>query len=296
MRRTIQGIFPAILTPFTKNGVSVDYDKACALASRLAGQGVHGLYVTGTTGEGFLMTPAERKRLLEEIVAAVGKRLIVIAQTGCLDTATVIELTRHAQAAGAAAAGIIAPGMYAYDDASLARHFRAIAAAVKGFPILLYNLPQCARNALSPQLVLELAKVENIVGIKDSTGNMPNLSTMLAERPAGFHIINGCDEFTYQAYLSGADGSVASTANVLPHLFLDIYNAVKKGDLKKGWASQVKLGRACGLFQYGRMAAYYKEGLRLLGFDPGYVRPPQRELTAAEKRAFAKGLEAAGLI
>jgi dihydrodipicolinate synthase/N-acetylneuraminate lyase len=296
MRIKLQGIIPALLTPFTKGGAEVDYDKACALATRLADQGVQGVFVAGTTGEGFLMTVAERKKLLEEVVAAVGKRIRVVAQTGFFDTPTTIELTRHARAAGAAAAGVITPGFYTYDDASIARHFKMVAGAVKGFPVLLYNLPGCAKNALSADLVLELAKVENIVGVKDSTGNMPGLSVLLAERSKGFHVINGCDEFSYQAYVSGADGTVSSTANVYPELFLDIFKNVKKGNLKRAWASQVKLGRACALFQYGRMVAYYKEGLRLRGFEPGAVRPPQRELTAREKKAFAKGLEAAGLI
>ncbi|MBX7259253.1 MAG: dihydrodipicolinate synthase family protein [Candidatus Hydrogenedentes bacterium] len=297
MKFQINGVIPAILTPFTKGGKSVDYDRVKALAARLAGQGVHGLFVCGTTGEGPLMTLDERKLTLQAVVQEVGKRVTVVAHTGCFDTASTIELTRHARDIGAKAAGIVAPGFFGYDDAALLAHYRAIAAAVKDFPILLYNIPGCAKNELTPPVVLELARtVDNIVGIKDSSGSMPNLNRVLADKPADFTVINGVDEYAMQAQIAGAAGFVASTANVLPEVFLGIYNSVKKGDLKKAWETQKKLGRACAAFCYGRMVARYKEGLRLRGFDAGYVRSPQRELTKQEKSELAKALNAAGLI
>lgn len=297
MKFHLEGVFPALLTPFTKGGVKVDYDKACAHAARLAKQGVHGVFVCGTTGEGPLMTNEERKKLLEEVVAAVGKRIKVIAHTGCLDTATTIELTRHAQKAGARAAGIVTPGFFTLDDASLAGHFKAVAASAKDFPIFLYNIPGCAKNALSPELVTRLAnETDNIIGMKDSGGSMQILGRFVAETPSTFNIINGCDEFTFQAYMTGANGSVSSTANVTPELFLTILESVRAGKLEKARATQIKLSRACALFQYGRMVAYYKEGVRLRGGDAGYVRSPQRELTPEEKKAFAKALKADGLI
>ncbi len=293
----IEGVIPAILTPFTEGGRSVDYDKARALAVRLADQGVHGVFACGTTGEGILMTVEERKRLVEELVAEAGDRIKIVAHTGAFDTATTIDLTRHAQEAGAAAAGVVTPGFYTLDAESLKAHFRAVAAAVPGYPVLLYNIPGCAKNVLTPDLVLELARdVENIVGMKDSGGSMAALGAILAGKPEGFNVINGVDEYTYAALLSGANGSVSSTANVVPNLFLDIFNNVKKRNLEAAWAAQTMLTQACGLYHYGAMVAYYKEGLRLMGFDAGHVRPPQRPLREVEKQAFAKGLEAAGLI
>ena len=297
MKFHLEGVIPALLTPFTKNAKHVDYDKAGALAVRLATQGVHGIFPCGTTGEGMLMTIEERKKLLEAVVAAAGRRLKVIAHTGCLDTASTIELTRHAMETGAAAAGVVAPGFYAYDDSALTSHYGAVANAVKDFPVFLYNIPSCARNALSPSLIRSLSsRFENIAGMKDSSGDMAALTRILAWVPKEFNVINGVDEYSFQALVAGAKGSVSSTANIIPELFLSVFNSVRKGDLKKAWNAQAKLATTCGLFQYGRMVAYYKEGLRLRGFDAGPVRPPQRELTAAEKKAFAKGLEAAGII
>lgn len=291
----LEGIMPAIVTPFTKGGKDVDYDKACGLAEVLAKRGVHGVYVCGTTGEGMLMTLEERKRIVEELVRAVGKKLNVVAQTGCFDTASTIELTAAAHEAGAKACGLITPGFYAYDDEALRRHFHAVAKAVPRCPILLYDLPACARNALSPALILQLAsEIPNMVGIKESNQNMANFGQIAAGKPKGFNLINGADEYTYQAYLTGATGTVSSTANVVPELFLGIWDNVRKGDVKKAWQFQTKLQDACRLFQYGSLVAYYKEGLRLRGFDAGFVRPPQRELSAKERKVFAEAFEKGG--
>lgn len=296
MEFRLEGVIPALLTPFTAGGAEVDYDKVRGLVSHLARQGVHGVFPCGTTGEGMLMSVAERKKVIEEVVAEAAGRIKVIAHTGSFDTATTIELTRHAQEAGAYAAGIVTPGFYGYDNAALTAHFKAIVAAVPGFPILLYNIPGCARNNLSPDLITTLAReVDTIVGMKDSSGNMGALSTVLASKPADFTVINGVDEYSFQALMAGAKGSVSSTANVIPEVFLSIFHNVRSGNLEAAWESQVKLCKACHLFHYGAMVAYYKEGLRLRGFDPGYVRGPQRELTPEEKSAFAKAVEAAGL-
>lgn len=297
MKFTIEGIIPAMVTPFTKGGKSVDFEKAAALAARLADRKVHGLFVCGTTGEGMLLTLAERKQMVETVVRAVGKRVKVIAHTGCFDTASTIELTQHAAEAGTTAAGVVAPGFHGYDDSALKAHFLSVARSVPGFPILLYNIPSCARNGLSVDLIKDLAsETENIVGMKDSGGSIVHLNAVLSAVPKGFRVINGVDEYTCQAYVAGACGSVSSTANVTSHLFLAIFDNFRKGKLAEAWEAQRKLSRACSLFRYGAMVAFYKEGLRMQGFDPGYVRPPQRELTSAERKAFHKDMEKAGLI
>lgn len=296
-RSKIEGIFPALLTPFTKGGVKVDYDRACGLASFLAKKDVNGLFVCGTTGEGPLMTLAERKQMVEEVVGAVGKKVTVIAHTGCFDTASTIELTQHAQKAGAAAAGVVTPGFFTFDDECLYRHFKAVADSVKGFPILLYNIPGCVKNVIKPSLVHRLAKdVKNIVGMKDSGGNITAFNEVMLGVPKGFVAINGVDEYSMQALAVGGSGCVSSTANVVPELFIAIYKAMKKGNLDKAWESQQKLCKACATFHYGALVSRYKEGVRLRGFDPGYVRAPQRELTKEERKELAKNMKAAGLL
>ena len=293
----LTGLIPAMLTPFKRGGDTVDYDRAGELALHLAKKGVQGLFVAGTTGEGMLMSIDERKQLLEVVVDAVGKRINVVAQTGCLDTPGTIELTRHAAKAGAVAAGVVTPAFYRYDEAALTAHFKKVAGAVAGFPIMLYDIPGTTKNPLGPNLILKLAKnVKNIVGVKDSGGRMQKLNEILAGAPKGFVVINGVDEYTFQARIAGAHGSVTSVANVVPELFLAINKHVDAGRVEKAWKVQKELSGACRLFRYGAMVAIFKEAMRLRGFDPGYVRAPQRELTKAEVRELAKDMKAAGLI
>ena len=179
----------------------------------------------------------------------------------------------------------------------MAKYYRTVAKAADGFPLLLYNIPDFAMNALSAELILELAEtVENIVGIKDSSGGMALLTRLIGNAPKGFNVINGADEYGFQALLAGAKAVVSGTSNVVIELYTGIYQNLQKGNLKKAWAFQVQLEKATRIFEYGENVAVFKEGLRLLGFDPGYVRPPQRELTAAEKRKLAQDLKELGVL
>jgi len=285
MRFKLEGIMPAIVTPFTRGGKEVDYDVACAWAETLVGKGVHGIFVAGSTGEGLLMSLEERKALAAALVDAVGDRINVVVQTGCLDTLSTIALTRHARDIGAKAAGIYTPSFYAFDDAAIYRHYELVAKAVPDIPILLYNIPRFTGNALSAELIKKLAEsLDSVVGMKDSSGDMIHLGRILADAPKNFTVINGADEFSYQAYLTGASGSVAITANVAPELFLSIYEGVNKQDLTHALKNQRKLGKVMHALGHGSMIAAYKEAIRLMGHDVGYVRPPQRELTAKERR------------
>ena len=297
MHFKLSGILPALLTPFTRGGIKADHEKACAFASTLADRGVDGLFVCGSTGEGLLMSLEERKQLAKEIIDAVGKRISVVIQTGCLDTAGTIALTRHARDAGAFAVAVYTPAFYSYDERALFDHFQRVAKAAPEVPLLLYNIPRFTGNALSSTLIAELAqKVDSVVGLKDSSGELAHLSRVIATAPKGFTMLNGADDLSYQAYLTGAAGTVAMTANVAPELFLSIFNGVKEGNLKRALKDQRRLAEVMEALGHGQLIAAYKEAIRLQGYDVGHVRPPQRELSPSEKKDLAKVLGKVGLI
>lgn len=297
MRVKIDGIMPAIFTPFTRGGKEVDYDRACAYANHLADKGVDGIFIAGTSGEGLLMSLDERKTLTEALIQAVGKRIRVIVQTGCLDTPSTLELTLHAKQAGAHAVAIYTPAGYAFDDAALYNHYKYIATRAPQVPIMLYNIPSFTNNNLSPDLIVRLGtEFDNIVGMKDSSGDMNHLVQVLAKSPKGFTVINGSDPFSYQAYLSGAKGTVSLTANVVPEIFADIYTSVQKGNLKRALKANEKMNRVIEGLGGGKILAMYKEAVRQRGFDPGFMRMPHRECTVAEKKRVTKVLKAEQLI
>lgn len=297
MRFKPEGIIAAMVTPFTQGGEYVDLDKVGPLAQFLVKHGAKGLFPCGTTGEGMLLSDDERKEVLEEVVQAVGKEVTVVAHVGAFDTGATIDLAEHAAASGAHACAVVAPGYYSYDDRALKAHFKSVANAIDGFPVLLYNIPGCAKNVLSPELVVEMANsVENIKGIKDSGGNMIALGKMVAGAPKGFHVINGADEYGYQAFSMGTKAAVSGSFNVTLGRYPKVHEFFMKGNTKRAWKEQIKLTEECGVLDYGGGVAAYKEGLRLRGFDAGAVRAPQRELTAAEKRSIAKRMEALEMI
>lgn len=297
MKFKVQGIISAMVTPFTKGGEFVDFDKVGPMAQRMVKMGASGLFPCGTTGEGMLMSSDERKAVLEEVVEAVGKTAKVIAHTGTMELASTIELTRHAQEAGACAAGVVAPFFYSYDETALYQYYAAVAKAVPNFPVLLYNIPGCAKNVLTPALVKRLADgFENIVGIKDSSGNMIALVEMLADADKKFSVINGVDDYGLQGFMSGCPAAVSGTSNVILDIYVAVLRAFERGDFKKAREKQGLLSKGAKALEYGSKASIFKEGLRLRGFDAGYVRPPQRELSAEEKKNLAKRLEAIGII
>ncbi len=296
MRFKLDGIVAAMVTPFTKNGEFVDFDKVGALAEGVLRTGVQGLFVCGTTGEGMLMTSEERKTVLEEVLMAVGRRGKIIAHTGAMDTETAIELTIHAAESGAHASAVLAPPFYPYDDRAIEQHFSAVATAAAGHPVFLYNIPGFARNKIALASVLRLAeKHENIIGIKDSSGDMVSLGKLLAAAPPRFVVMNGCDEFGHQALAAGASGAVSGTANAFGDLYVKLYEAAQKNDHAKARKFQRDLGRVCDVLTYGGTLAMFKAAMRLRGLDAGQVRPPQREITAAEIKPIAALIESLGL-
>jgi dihydrodipicolinate synthase/N-acetylneuraminate lyase len=291
----LNGVIPAMVTPFTKDG-AVDYEKAEALAGRLEAAGVHGLFIAGTTGSGPLMSLDERKTLLTRVRLATREETRIVAHTGTFDTATTIELTRHALEAGADAAAAVVPGYFAYDSPAVLRHFLQIAKAVPELPLLLYNIPACSGNAVAPEDVIRLAEGSPaIAGLKNSDTDLADLAEIASKAPPRFAIFNGVDTQNAQARLTGAHGTVSGPANVAPKLFLSQYESIEDGDLSAAMGLQLRINALCELLGYGGLLALFQEALRVQGFDSGYVRPPQRELFEEERTRLRHGLEELGL-
>lgn len=291
------GILSALTTPFTRNGERIDYDRLLTLAQAVVKQGATGFFCFGTTGEGLLMSSEERIDGTAFLVREMGSRAQVIPHTGAIDLATTLRLTCHAQDVGAAAAAVVAPFYYGYDDEALFTYYARIAKAVPGFPVLLYNIPSCARNILTPALVARLAeRFDNIVGIKDSSGNLAALKETIDRVRPGFQVINGVDEYGLESFVAGCPAVVSGLSNVVCDIYHAVYTAFSKGRLEQAAREQQRLLRAARALKHGALLSLIKYAQAQRGYGGGFVRPPHREATTREKKEVTADLHRLGVI
>jgi 4-hydroxy-tetrahydrodipicolinate synthase len=237
-RERLKGSMPALITPF-RNG-AVDEEAFRKFVSWQIAEGSHGLVAVGTTGESATLSHEEHQRVIEICVEEANGRVPVIAGTGSNSTAEAISLTRHAKEVGADAALSVAPYYNKPTQEGLYRHFAAIAEAVD-IPILLYNVPGRTVVDISDETVGRLARIANIVGIKDATGNVARLSRERAVCGKDFRFISGDDATTLGYMAHGGHGAISVTANAAPRLCAEFQNACMQGAFERALALQGQL-------------------------------------------------------
>lgn len=214
----MRGCATALVTPF-KNDGAIDEDRLRALVERQIAGGVRLLVPCGTTGESATMTEAEDQRVIAITVEVSGGRARVIAGTGSNSTAAAIDYCLHARDLGADAMLQVAPWYNKPTQEGLYAHFHAIAEAIPETPIMLYNVPGRTSSNIGPQTVLRLAReCENIVAVKEASGNLSQIMEILRERPANFSVLSGDDAVTLPLIALGAEGIVSVASNEIPDL------------------------------------------------------------------------------
>ncbi len=285
----IRGILPALLTPFTEQG-QVNTEALRTLTKYLIGQGVHGFFVTGGTGEGVLLDPDERKLVLETVLDEVNGQVPVIAHVGALATRTAADLAAHAASAGATAIAAVPPFYFGVDTLALQAHYRLIAEAASGLPLWVYHIPGATGVNLTPEVLATLLEIDQVHGIKYSSHNFYQMRTMIemtAERD--FSVLSGPDEMCLPALTMGAHGAIGATYNLIPRHFVELYDAYQAGDLERAQELQYAANRVI----HALLATPMFAGLKLLvsdviGIDCGVPRRPLPPLTpeqAASLRA-----------
>lgn len=229
--KNLQGSLVAVATPF-KSDESIDFQAFENLLDLHLNNGTNGIVVAGTTGEGYALEPDELSDLVTCAVEFVKKRVPVIAGTGTLVTKKTIELSRRAQAAGADGLLVINPYYNKPSDEFLLQHFGQVAQSV-AIPIILYNVPGRTGFNMRPELVLELARLySNIIGIKEASGSIEQISALIAGAPKGFKIFSGDDALAYSTIALGGHGCISVAANLIPRAFSELCYAALSGDLK----------------------------------------------------------------
>lgn len=288
----VRGLFTALLTPFDEEG-RVDAGQLARLVKFQVSKGVDGIYPCGSTGLGPMLRMEERKVVAETVIGAAGGKVPVVVQVGGPDTASTVELARHAEGAGAYAVASLTPYYYKPGEKATLKHFEAIAKAVD-IPVFAYNIPHLTGNNLAPSAVSELAR-SGIAGIKDSSRDFLQLLDMIAAVPDDFVVMNGIEEYGLFAMMSGAAGLVSGGASALPELFRSMVAAHEKGDAEAALAAQGTVQEAKALVKSAPIPAYYAI-LKARGIDCGAPRGPFLPMEEAEAARAVAGLRRLKLI
>ncbi|MBN1179965.1 MAG: dihydrodipicolinate synthase family protein [Anaerolineae bacterium] len=266
-----KGIFPALVTPFTADD---RLDEAAYRALiRFVLPHVDGVVPCGTTGEFSYMTIAERKQAIEICLDEVNGRVPVLAGTGAESTRAALELTAWARDAGAHGALVVAPYFLKPSFNEVYDHYKALDEL--GFPIVLYNIPQCAGTHFRWWTAEGMAlDFENVIGLKDSSGDLPFMEAMFEKVRGKIGIFVGHDEVVQAALAAGADGAILASANLIPDIWQALYQATLAGDLATAQALQEKVQKLVRIVVRCSSTQAVKEGLRMMGVPVGDSRHP----------------------
>ncbi|MDI6640409.1 MAG: 4-hydroxy-tetrahydrodipicolinate synthase, partial [Methanocellales archaeon] len=225
-----EGVFPALVTPFTKDD-KVDEDGLRSNIAFVIENGVSGIVPAGCTGEAATLSHQEQKNIID--IAIDTSSVPVIAGTGSNNTKEAIELTKYAADAGADAAMLITPYYNKPTNAGLIKHYKTVAETCD-IPIILYNVPSRTGKNMTADVVAELAKVENIIGIKEASGDITQVSKIIElTREQDFIVLSGDDSLTLPILALGGKGVVSVAANIIPRQVSDMVSAFLDGKLDR---------------------------------------------------------------
>jgi 4-hydroxy-tetrahydrodipicolinate synthase len=267
-----EGIMPALVTPFTDDGKSIDEKRIKEVVDYTIENGSNGVVPCGTTGEFQNLSIDERKKVIEIVIDQVNGRVPVIAATGHSSTKIAIEMTKHAKDAGAEAALVVTPYYHKPTDRGIFEHYRCLAESVD-LPIVLYNIPQATGVNLSWQMIEDLSDIPNIVGLKDSSGELKYIMAVLEKTKPKISLLCGHDEVVLPALAAGCSGVILASANFMPDIWVKIYSYLKEGDIEKAQELQFKIQKLCRIIVKSG-AVGTKTALNMIGVNSGNVRLP----------------------
>ena len=293
----IKGIIVPIVTVVDETEL-IDEGRMRRQVDFVIGGGVHGILAFGSNGEFYMVEDGEMERGLEIMIRQAGGRVPVYFGMGSIRTRKCMELARMARDKGASGISVLQPMFLKPTEDELYEHFRAIALSVPGMPVLLYNNPGRVGYSMTVSLVKRLAEdVENIVGMKDSSGDMTLTSEFIrVTRGRDFKVFGGKDTLIYGALVHGAHGAVATTANMFPGLVTSIYEKFLAGDLKGALEAQFILNPVRLSMDRASFPVATKDMARLMGLDVGKPFRPTVSSSGDVLENMRKRMQEAGLL
>ena len=266
----INGVIPAMITSFNKDE-SINKEGIRKTINYLISEKVNGLYITGSTGETFLMSQDEKKQVIEIIVEEVNGRVPVIAHIGSIGTKITTELGQYAEKVGVDALSALPPFYYGFSNDEIFSYYKDISNTTN-LPITIYNISHA--HLMDLDMLKRLAAIKNVKGVKYTAPTHFNFNKIKKEVGENFKIYSGMDEMSLSGLISGADGIIGSFYNLMPEMFVDIYAKVKEGNINAAKKIQEKINIII-LYALGKSGyPFIKMGLNWLGIDSGYVRKP----------------------
>ncbi|MGA2500609.1 MAG: 4-hydroxy-tetrahydrodipicolinate synthase [Tepidisphaeraceae bacterium] len=284
------GVFSALVTPMRADG-EIDYATLGQFTDYLIRQGVHGLVPLGSTGEYYALSADERERVIRTTLDAAAARVPVIAGTNAGSTRDVVTFSRQAEELGCDGVMLAAPYYSLPRPDELYAHFRAVNNAM-GIPIMLYNYPGRTGVDMSPELIARLATLKNIRYVKESTGEMPRITTLLRLCGDRLGVFCGCDTIALESLLVGAIGWVGGVVNVLPQSHVRLYTlAIEKRDLVAARGLFFQMLPTLELMESGgKYTQRVKAACGLMGHNCGAPRRPLGPASKAECTCLATAL------
>lgn len=294
MSAQLSGILTALATPFTADG-QIDVTNLRRLVDRSIDGGVDGVVACGSTGEFAAMSGAERRLVVETVIDQAAGRVPVIAQTGAVNTTEAIELSRHAQHAGASVLMLVTPYYEPLTLDETVGYLRTVAESVD-IPVMLYNLPGATGVNLTPATVGQLAReVDNIRYIKDTSADMSQVGQLIHHHGDVIATFVGWDSLLLSALTEGAAGVMAGTANVMPAELVSIHRALRAGDLERARSEWFRIYPLMDAMMSVPFIPAVKTALNAVGFPAGSPRRPLLDTDADAARtisSLATALEA----
>lgn len=291
-----KGIIPPIITPFKEDG-SFNEPVYRQMISYLIDSGVHGVFPMGTTGEFYALNDEEYERILRVTVEEVAGRVSVYAGANHITTRGVIRLIKIAERCGVDAISVLTPMFISQTQDELYNYFATIAAST-ALPVVMYNNKPKTNVHITPETVARLAQIENIVAVKDSTGDMTNSAEYirLTRNIDYFSVLMGRDTLIYAGLCYGATGAIASCANVAPRVAVDIYEKFMSGDMEGALEAQFVLAPLRIATGMGTFPEVIKEALEMQGIAAGKCLDPIAKLTPDESDRLRKVLREMKLV
>jgi 4-hydroxy-tetrahydrodipicolinate synthase len=291
----LRGIIPPVATPMQANE-DLDLPRLRWFIDHLIDSGVHGIFVLGTNSEFYALDETEKQQVVATAVEHVRGRVPVFAGTGAETTREAVRLTRMAQREGAQGVSVITPYFIAPSQQEIFDHYRRVAESTS-LPVMLYNNPStCGGLKIDVDTVARLAELPNILGVKDSSGDLQNTCEYIRVVPPRFSVLMGRDTLIFHALISGARGAVPATCNIAPRLLVEIYETFARGDLTAALAAQRRLSPIRIALALGTAPGAVKAALTLMGQSIGPSRSPVAPLPEDKLQKMKACLQAAGLL